>query len=78
MDAGRCDRIGLTSIAPAGRGPRSRAAPAQAFPEGESLVVLSYYQGSELVGQRWHGCGQSPGGWGEDSGRIVPSFPPGS
>lgn len=44
-------------------------APAQAVtippPGGESLIVLNYYRGGELVGQKWWGCpGQPPGQWG--------------
>ena len=39
--------------------------PAQAIPPpppgGDNLVVIAYFEGDQLVGQRWFGCGQPAG-----------------
>lgn len=46
------------------------AAPAQAIPPGDSLIVFAYFDSpakQQLVGQRWSGCGQPSGSWGVTS-----------
>ncbi|GIH02937.1 hypothetical protein Rhe02_10040 [Rhizocola hellebori] len=47
------------------------AAPAQAIPPGDSLLVIAYYSNpskTTLIGQQWAGCGQPSGSWGATSG----------
>ncbi|MEU7854519.1 hypothetical protein [Nonomuraea sp. NPDC049141] len=33
-------------------------------PGGDNLLVISYYSGDQIVGQRWSGCSQPSGQWG--------------
>ncbi|MBB2913814.1 hypothetical protein FHS43_005123 [Streptosporangium becharense] len=53
------------------------SAPAHAIPlpppGGANLTVISYYDGQQLVGQSWSGCGQS-GQWGTLAGSSKVSF----
>lgn len=44
-------------------------------PGGDNLTVISYYDGEQLVGQRWFGCNQS-GQWGTLVGSPKISFVP--
>ena len=49
-----------------------RAAPAQAIelppPGTESLIVMNFYRGDDLIGQKWWGCpGQPAGRWGTET-----------
>ena len=50
------------------------SAPAHAIPPpppgGDNLVVLAYFSGDQLVGQRWSGCGRPPGQWGTLAGTV--------
>ncbi|GAA2904128.1 hypothetical protein GCM10010517_70150 [Streptosporangium fragile] len=54
------------------------SAPAHAIPPppvgGANLTVISYYDGQQLVGQSWSGCGQPPGQWGTLVGSFKVSF----
>lgn len=43
------------------------AVPARAIPTGNTLSVIAYYSDAsktQLVGQKWSGCGQPSGSWG--------------
>jgi Spy/CpxP family protein refolding chaperone len=56
------------------------SAPAHAIPPpppgGDNLMVISYYDGQRLVGQRWLGCNRPPGQWGTLAGSQKTSFVP--
>jgi hypothetical protein len=55
------------------------AAPAQAIPPGDSLIVFAYFDSpakQNLVGQRWSGCGQPSGSWGTTSPYSTLYFTP--
>ncbi|WP_329109477.1 hypothetical protein OG792_12000 [Micromonospora sp. NBC_01699] len=55
------------------------AAPVQAIPPGESLIVLAYFSDPEktqIIGQQWYGCGQPPGSWGVLGGYRTLYFTP--
>jgi hypothetical protein len=47
-------------------------------PGGDSLFVTAYYSSAsktELVGQKWHGCGQPSGSWGATTPWFTVFFP---
>jgi hypothetical protein len=55
-------------------------APLRAFPTGpgDSLLVVAYYSDAtktQLVGQRWSGCGQPNGSWGTTTPYLNLFFP---
>ncbi|WP_433516584.1 hypothetical protein ACQP2T_14030 [Nonomuraea sp. CA-143628] len=54
--------------------------PAQAIPPpppgGDLLLVISYFVGDQIVGQRWSGCSQPPGQWGTTDGQAKYYFTP--
>ncbi|MER6583574.1 hypothetical protein [Nonomuraea sp. NPDC001023] len=45
-------------------------------PGGDLLIVFAYFNGDQLVGQRWFGCGQPAGEWGVLSGTQKVYFTP--
>ncbi|GAA3228196.1 hypothetical protein [Nonomuraea helvata] len=45
-------------------------------PGGDNLVVISYYAGDQLVGQRWFGCNRPADQWGTLEGQQKLSFTP--
>jgi hypothetical protein len=54
------------------------ATTAHAFPTGETLIVTAYYSDvskTQLVGQRWSGCGQPSGSWGTTTPHRSLFFP---
>lgn len=55
------------------------AIPAQAIPPGDTLFVVAYFSDAartNLIGQRWSGCGQPSGSWGTLKGYTSFYFPP--
>ncbi|MGH3880947.1 MAG: hypothetical protein ACRDSK_28315 [Actinophytocola sp.] len=57
------------------------AAPAQAIelppPGTENLIVMNFYRGDDLVGQKWWGCpGQPAGRWGTETPNPTFHFVP--
>ncbi len=53
--------------------------PAQAIPPGDTLLVVAYFADSartQLIGQRWSGCGQPSGSWGTLAGYSTIYFTP--
>jgi hypothetical protein len=54
------------------------AAPARAIPTGNTLSVIAYYSDAsktQLVGQKWSGCGQPSGSWGTTTPHVNLFFP---
>ena len=55
------------------------AAPAQAIPPGNNLIVFAYFNSpakTQLVGQKWSGCNQPSGSWGTTSPYSTLYFTP--
>jgi Family of unknown function (DUF6289) len=55
-----------------------RPSPARAFVPGDTLTVIAYYSDfskTQLVGQKWSGCGQPSGSWGITTNSINLFFP---
>lgn len=55
------------------------AVPAQAIPPGDTLLVVAYFSDAartNLIGQRWSGCGQPPGSRGTVAGYSTIYFTP--
>ena len=53
--------------------------PAQAILPGDTLVVVAYFSDAartNLIGQRWSGCGQPSGSWGTLTGYSTVFFTP--
>lgn len=53
--------------------------PAQAIPPGDTLLVVAYFSDparTNLIGQRWSGCGQPSGSWGTLAGYTTIYFTP--
>lgn len=54
------------------------AVPARAIPTGNTLSVIAYYSDAsktQLVGQKWSGCGQPAGSWGTTTPYVNLFFP---
>lgn len=54
------------------------AVPARAIPTGNTLSVIAYYSDAsktQLVGQKWSGCGQPSGSWGTTTPYVNLFFP---
>lgn len=54
------------------------AGPARAIPPGNTLFVTAYYSDAsktQLVGQKWSGCGQPSGSWGTTTAFSSLFFP---
>lgn len=54
------------------------AGPARAIPTGNTLSVIAYYSDAsktQLVGQKWSGCGQPSGSWGATTPYVNLFFP---